>query len=99
VTSSEAQIEILTPEVGPTHSAAQLARRPTTLHGARVGFLWNNREGGDKLLARLERRLQEKYGIVAGMHHTKHYLGEPAPESMLTDLAAKSDVVVTALGD
>ena len=78
---------------------ATLAPRPETLDGATVGFLWNHRQGGERMLELVEKRLREKYELKGTLHRQKHYIAEVASKEILKELNSECDVVVTALGD
>ena len=76
-----------------------LAPRPKTLDGATVGFLWNHRQGGERILELVERRLREKYELKGTLHRQKHYIAEVVSKEILEELSSECDVVVTAIGD
>lgn len=94
-----AKSEFLSPVVPPMVTKGTLAARPETLNGKTVGFLWNHRQGGERMLALIEERLKEKYQLKGTVHRTKHYIGEVVSRETLQDIAATCDVVVTAIGD
>ena len=96
---TRSRLIVLDPVVGPTDVKGKLAQRPESLEGKRVGFLWNHRQGGERILEGVKAELSQKYQLAGTLDRTKHYIGEPAPKEMLEELASTCDVVVTAIGD
>ena len=99
VLETQSRLVVLNPVVGPTNVNGRLAPRPESLEGKTVGFLWNHRQGGERILEGVKEQLSQKYQVAKTVDKTKHYIGEPAPKEMLEELASTCDVVVTAIGD
>lgn len=96
---SSDSLVVYSPVLAPTETGAFLAPRPATLEGARVGLLYNNRAGGERILEGVAKLLAAKYGLSDVFMLTKSYIGEPASKEIHDALLAKSDVVITAIGD
>jgi hypothetical protein len=75
------------------------APRLESLTGKRLGILWNNRLGGDRLLRHVGDVLTEKYGVAEVYFTKKMFVGNAAPEEILNDLVTRVDAVVVGVGD
>jgi hypothetical protein len=77
----------------------QLARRPVSLEGKRVGFIGNLKPNCDVLLHTTEELLLSREGIAATVYREKSSCSSGAPVEMLDEIGATCDVAVVALGD
>lgn len=75
------------------------APRLASLANKRLGILWNNRLGGDKLLKHVGRLLQEKCGVSDVYFTRKTFIGNAAPPEIIDDLVSRVDAVVVGVGD
>ena len=75
------------------------APRLTSLTNKRLGILWNNRLGGDRLLKHVGELLQEKYGLSEIYFTRKTFVGNAAPAEIIDDLVSRVDAVVVGVGD
>lgn len=89
----------LDPRQGPSRGAVEPARRLPTLDGKRVGILWNNRPGGDKVLKELARLLQERHEISDVYFTKKPFIGNEAPDDVLEEVLAHADAAIVGVGD
>jgi hypothetical protein len=78
--------------------AAPRAPRRASLTGARVGLLINTKTNARPFLEEVGRLLTERYGVTV-TRRTKTNFAVPEPESVIKELVASSDVVVTGVGD
>ena len=92
-------MKILDPTVAPAPAEASLAKRVTDLDGAVVGLLANGKVNGDRLLDLVREALAQRYDVREVLVLTKPSASRPAEDPMLEQLAARCDVVVTAIGD
>jgi hypothetical protein len=89
----------LDPRQGPSRGAVVPASRLTSLAGARLGILWNNRPGGDQLLQQVAEFLNQK-GELAEIYFTKKmFIGNAAPPEIIDDLASRVDAAIVGVGD
>ncbi|MEX0760900.1 MAG: hypothetical protein WD208_10340 [Dehalococcoidia bacterium] len=73
-----------------------IAPRPKSLDGLRVGLIWNRKRGGDAVLTRVGEELSKRYKNIK----VKLYEGGiPTPASVLDVAAQESDVVVGSSSD
>lgn len=66
-----AKIVVLEPVAEPRPVIRELAPRPDTLAGKRVGFLSNTRPNVGELLQAIERRLRERFDSARFVHRGK----------------------------
>lgn len=93
---------IIDPTTGPASgrgAALTLAARPDSLSGLRVGLLANTKRNAEEFLSEVGRILTERYGVAAVVARKKPDITNTAPEPILADLRAGSDVVVVGVGD
>ncbi|HEY6313662.1 MAG TPA: UGSC family (seleno)protein [Streptosporangiaceae bacterium] len=75
------------------------ARRRTDLHGVTVGLLVNTKQNAAPFLDEVGRLLIERYGAQGTMARTKVNFAAPADESLVKEMAASCDVIITGIGD
>ncbi len=78
---------------------APLAARVAALEGLRLGVLDNSKWNAGKLLGRVTARLDEECGFTTVNRYCKETFSRSATEAMISEIIAKNDVVVTAIGD
>jgi hypothetical protein len=77
----------------------RLAPPLSDLHGAVAGFLDNRKNNADKLLARIRDVLQTRFGFADIVWAHKFIYTRTAEPQVLEELAARSQFVITAIGD
>ncbi len=75
-----------------------LADRPEQLSGT-VAFLDISKPRGNKLIDRLELRLNEEAPGVTNKRYAKPTFTKPAPTDLLNEIKEDSDFVIEALAD
>ncbi len=90
---------VLDPRQAPSAAMVVPAKRLTTLRHRRLGLLWNNRLGGDRLLRHVAELLDRKYHFQEIYFTKKTFIGNAAPLEIIDDLASRVDAVVVGLGD
>lgn len=90
---------VLDPRQSPRASRFTPAPRIESFTGKRLGILWNNRLGGDRLLIHVGEILQEQHGLAEVYFTKKTFVGNIAPAEVIDDLVAKCDAVVVGVGD
>lgn len=89
----------LVPPVDPKLSEGQdMAPRPETLDGLRIGLLDNRKSNANVLLEELGRGLQTQYAAAETRMLVKPIFSRPSPDDLLTELE-DYDAVMTAIGD
>jgi hypothetical protein len=92
-------VKILDPTVQAEAAEASLAKRDARLDGKVLGLLANGKVNGDRLLALVREELLARYDVRDVVVMTKAGASTVADDAMLEALAARCDVVVTAIGD
>ncbi len=94
---------IIDPTVGPATTSAdgraELAPRPGSLSGLRLGLLANTKRNAEMFLEEVGKQLAEHYGVQPVLAAKKPNIVETAPEPIMAELGAQCDIVVTGVGD
>ena len=90
---------VLDPTLRPGGRRVAPAPRLESLTNKRLGILWNNRLGGDKLLRHVGEILKEKHGVAEVYFTKKTFIGNAAPPEVIDDLLKRVDAVVVGVGD
>ncbi len=73
-----------------------IAPRPASLDGLKLGLVWNRKRGGDAVLNRVGEELTKRYKNIS----VKLYEGGiPSPAAVLDQAADESDIVVGSSSD
>lgn len=88
-----------TKTAGPGTPAAPRAPRRADLRGATVGLLVNTKQNAAPFLDEVGRLLVERYGATGTMARTKVNFAAPAPETLVKEMTAGCDVLITGIGD
>ncbi len=73
-----------------------IAPRPTSLEGLKVGLIWNRKRGGDAILEQVGTMLNDRF---QGVTLTTYQGSIPTPSDMLDKAAEECDVVVGSSSD
>ncbi len=92
------RLTLVSPVDARDADALTLAPRRTDLSGCRLGLL-DNRKGNANVLLEMVAAELAPEGAVAGALLEKRIFSRPATAQNLSELAASSDAVVTAVGD
>jgi hypothetical protein len=76
-----------------------LAPRQRELRGARVGLLENGKQNASLFLTEVADILRERYGAGEARLRRKENFAQPAPQELIDQLSAESDLVVIGIGD
>ena len=97
--NSVGTLRLLDPRTAARPAAAALAPRPASLRGQRIGLLANGKPNSADLLAALGTLLRERGASAELVPAAKPNASRVAPAELLDRIAARCDVVVTAVGD
>lgn len=100
-----ASYEVLDPTAKPANLSAVdtpiLTPRPETLDDKVLGILWNGRQPGpgEEILKGIAEELKKRYRIRDVLFRRKPFVGNVAPDDIITYLATRSHAVLTGVGD
>jgi hypothetical protein len=86
-------------EVSERKSAAATTTRIVSRQGLRLGLLDNSKGNADALLALLAMGIKRDVNVVSTTERRKPSVSAAAPADVLEELAAQSDLVITAIAD
>ncbi|MBV9199230.1 MAG: hypothetical protein JO320_25045 [Alphaproteobacteria bacterium] len=76
-----------------------LAKRPAALDGLRLGVLDNTKWNANRLLRKTVARLQQEFSFAAVNHYRKESFSKDADPALIENIAANSEIALTAIGD
>jgi hypothetical protein len=76
-----------------------LAPRISGLAGKRLGILDNTKWNANRLLRKTAALLQERHGVGELRYYKKESFSKVADPALVAEIAANSDIVLTAIGD
>lgn len=93
------KIKVFVPMAHVRFGELEMAKRPYSLEGKVLGFLWNAKPNGDILLKHLEQILKNRLKPLATLMKEKPLASSGAPTEVIEGLSGKCDFVVLAIGD
>ena len=76
-----------------------LAPRAAALQGLRLGVLDNTKWNANRLLRKTASLLEAEHGIAAVTYYKKESFSKSAEPALIAEIAANTDIVLTAIGD
>jgi hypothetical protein len=76
-----------------------ISKRPDSLEGLRVGVLDNTKWNGRRFLEKTLALLQADEALSEVTYYKKESFSKNATPELIEQIAAESDVVITAIGD
>jgi hypothetical protein len=76
-----------------------LAPRATDLAGKRLGILDNTKWNANRLLRKTAALLEERHGVGTVGYYKKESFSKVADPALVAEIAANSDIILTAIGD
>lgn len=93
-------IEFLDPTNSPADATTLAPRNRASLHGAKIGVVWNGRPNGDVLMRQVVDRISEDYGVTIVDFQKKPLIGNLAPKEVFQGFVEKPvDFVLAGVGD
>jgi hypothetical protein len=77
----------------------ELAPRAAALQGLRLGVLDNTKWNANRLLRKAAALLEAEHGNAAVSYYKKESFSKVADPALVAEIAANSDIVLTAIGD
>jgi hypothetical protein len=92
-------MKIFDPTSRPVERAVEVASRPATLRGLRLGLVDNTKFNSDTLLRRLAGRLAHRHGVTVTVTNRKRSPSHEIDEGGVRALRAQADLVISGIGD
>jgi hypothetical protein len=92
-------VKLFDPTSRPVERAVDLAPRPASLKGLRLGLVDNTKFNSDTLLNKLAERLARRHGMTVTMTNRKRSPSHEIDEAGIRALRKQSDFVVSGIGD
>ncbi len=87
------------PTSGPVARPIEVAKRPTTLSGLRLGLVDNTKFNSDTLLGKLAERLARRHGITVALTNRKRSPSHEIDTAAIRALRSQADLVISGIGD
>jgi hypothetical protein len=92
-------MKIFDPTSRPVERAVEVASRPATLRGLRLGLVDNTKFNSDTLLRKLAGRLAHRHGVTVTVTNRKRSPSHEIDEGGVRALRAQADLVISGIGD
>ena len=92
-------MKLFDPTSKPVERAVDLAPRPASLDGLRLGLVDNTKFNSDTLLALLAERLARRHGMTVTLTSRKRSPSHEIDEAAVRALRKQADFVVSGIGD
>jgi hypothetical protein len=92
-------MKIFDPTSRPVERAVEVAPRPASLRGLRLGLVDNTKFNSDTLLRKLADRLARRHGVTVTVTNRKRSPSHEIDEAGVRALRAQADLVVSGVGD
>jgi hypothetical protein len=92
-------MKLIDPTAAPVAREVRLAPRPADLRGLRLGLVENTKFNSETLLLKLADRLRDRHGITMAHMARKRSPSHEVEEAVIAALKARSDVVISGIGD
>ena len=92
-------MKLFDPTSKPMERAVELAPRPASLRGLRLGLVDNTKFNSDTLLTKLAERLARRHGMTVTLTSRKRSPSHELDEAAVRALRKQADFVVSGIGD
>ena len=92
-------MKLFDPTSKPVERAVELAPRPPSLRGLRLGLVDNTKFNSDTLLTKLAERLARRHGTTVTLTSRKRSPSHELDEAAVRALRKQADFVVSGIGD
>lgn len=92
-------IKVLNPQIRNPEQEMQLAPRPASLQGLRIGLVENTKYNSSALLLRIAAILEKDYGAKSHLLRSKRTSGAPVDEKTIEEFKTAVDVAIAGIGD
>jgi hypothetical protein len=92
-------MKLFDPTSRPVEREVEMAHRPASLSGLRLGLVDNTKFNSDTLLAKLAERLARRHGMTVTVTNRKRSPSHEVDEAGIRALRSQADLVVSGIGD
>jgi hypothetical protein len=92
-------MKLFDPTSGPVQRKVEVAKRPASLKGLRLGLVDNTKFNSDTLLGKLAERLARRHGMTVAVTSRKRSPSHEIDEAAIRALRSQADLVVSGIGD
>jgi hypothetical protein len=92
-------MKLFDPTSGPVQREVEVAKRPESLKGLRLGLVDNTKFNSDTLLRKLAERLARRHGMTVAVTNRKRSPSHEIDEAAIRALRSQADLVVSGIGD
>ena len=92
-------IRVLDPTVETTPERLDIASRPPSLRGARIGLVDNTKYNSDRLLLQIAAVIEQHDGAAGHVLRKKKKAGVAAHDEIIEEFKRGCDVVIAGIGD
>jgi hypothetical protein len=92
-------MKLFDPTSKPVERQVEVAHRPATLSGLRLGLVDNTKFNSDTLLRKLADRLHRRHGMTVSVTTRKRSPSHEIDEAGIRALRSQADLVVSGIGD
>jgi hypothetical protein len=92
-------VKLFDPTSKPVERAVQLAPRPASLQGLRLGLVDNTKFNSNTLLNKLAERLARRHGMTVTLTSRKRSPSHEIDAAAVRALRRQADFVVSGIGD
>jgi hypothetical protein len=92
-------MKLFDPTSRPVERAVEVAGRPASLAGLRLGLVDNTKFNSDTLLRKLAERLARRHGMTVTLTNRKRSPSHEIDEAGIRALRKQADLVVSGIGD
>jgi hypothetical protein len=92
-------MKLFDPTSRPVEREVEVAGRPASLAGLRLGLVDNTKFNSDTLLRKLAERLARRHGMTVTLTNRKRSPSHEIDEAGIRALRKQADLVVSGIGD
>jgi hypothetical protein len=92
-------MKMFDPTSNPVEATVILPARPTSLHGLRLGLVENTKVNSSAILEKVAARLAARHGTSVTVRNRKRSPSHEIDEAAVRDLHARTDLVISGIGD
>ena len=92
-------MNLFDPTSGPVPREVEVAKRPASLKGLRLGLVDNTKFNSDTLLGKLAERLARRHRMTVAITNRKRSPSHEIDAAAIRALRSQADLVISGIGD